>query len=161
MSASALLQNNPHPSEHEIRHALEGNLCRCTGYENIVKAVQYAAAQSNGHGLSQSNGATQTHAAGTMHEETKPESPETPAELEHQCRCREGAPRRGSSDHWCRDCQGAESVTLCVGCWWRAKQCQYPTCLSCGCSSLRGRGCGDGGGRRSLHSPRCTGARRS
>jgi carbon-monoxide dehydrogenase small subunit len=43
MTAADLLQRNPHPSEAEIRHALEGNLCRCTGYQNIVAAVQYAA----------------------------------------------------------------------------------------------------------------------
>jgi carbon-monoxide dehydrogenase small subunit len=38
-----LLRRNPHPTESEIRHGLEGNLCRCTGYQNIVAAVQYAA----------------------------------------------------------------------------------------------------------------------
>jgi carbon-monoxide dehydrogenase small subunit len=43
MSSVDLLSRNPHPSEAEIRHALEGNLCRCTGYHNIVKAVQIAA----------------------------------------------------------------------------------------------------------------------
>jgi len=43
MTAVGLLQDNPNPSENEIRHGLEGNLCRCTGYQNIVKAVQYAA----------------------------------------------------------------------------------------------------------------------
>jgi carbon-monoxide dehydrogenase small subunit len=43
MTSSALLERNPHPSEDEIRHAISGNLCRCTGYMNIVKAVQYAA----------------------------------------------------------------------------------------------------------------------
>ncbi len=43
MSAYDLLQNNPSPSEQEIREGLSGNLCRCTGYHNIVKAVQYAA----------------------------------------------------------------------------------------------------------------------
>ena len=48
MSAYDLLQNNPNPSEEEIRHGLEGNLCRCTGYHNIVKAVQYAAAKMRG-----------------------------------------------------------------------------------------------------------------
>lgn len=42
MTAADLLQHNPHPSEEEIRVALEGNLCRCTGYHNIVKAVEYA-----------------------------------------------------------------------------------------------------------------------
>jgi len=43
MTSSALLAQNPHPTEDEIRHAISGNLCRCTGYMNIVKAVQYAA----------------------------------------------------------------------------------------------------------------------
>ncbi|MCX7740227.1 MAG: (2Fe-2S)-binding protein [Meiothermus sp.] len=43
MAAVDLLNQNPNPSEAEIRHALEGNLCRCTGYHNIIKAVQYAA----------------------------------------------------------------------------------------------------------------------
>ncbi len=46
MSSWQLLQRNPKPSEQEIRHALEGNFCRCTGYDNIVKAVQWAADQS-------------------------------------------------------------------------------------------------------------------
>ena len=44
MSAIDLLNNNPHPSEREIRQGLEGNLCRCTGYHNIVKSIQAAAA---------------------------------------------------------------------------------------------------------------------
>lgn len=43
MAAIDLLNKNPQPSEGEIRHALEGNFCRCTGYHNIVRAVQYAA----------------------------------------------------------------------------------------------------------------------
>ncbi len=43
MSALQLLQRYPNPSEAEIRHQLDGNLCRCTGYHNIVKAIQYAA----------------------------------------------------------------------------------------------------------------------
>ncbi|HZC58369.1 MAG TPA: (2Fe-2S)-binding protein [Chthoniobacterales bacterium] len=43
MSACALLEKNPHPTEQEIRWGISGNLCRCTGYQNIVKAVQYAA----------------------------------------------------------------------------------------------------------------------
>jgi aerobic carbon-monoxide dehydrogenase small subunit len=43
ISACDLLAKNPHPSEAEIRAGLEGNLCRCTGYNNIVKAVQQAA----------------------------------------------------------------------------------------------------------------------
>jgi carbon-monoxide dehydrogenase small subunit len=43
LSSLALLQRNPQPSEEEIRHGISGNLCRCTGYQNIVKAVRYAA----------------------------------------------------------------------------------------------------------------------
>ena len=43
MSSYALLQRNPNPTEEEIRWGISGNLCRCTGYQNIVKAVQYAA----------------------------------------------------------------------------------------------------------------------
>ena len=43
MAAVSLLAESPSPSEDEIRHALEGNLCRCTGYHNIVRAVQAAA----------------------------------------------------------------------------------------------------------------------
>jgi carbon-monoxide dehydrogenase small subunit len=43
MAAFALLEKNPHPSEQEIRWGISGNLCRCTGYQNIVRAVQYAA----------------------------------------------------------------------------------------------------------------------
>jgi carbon-monoxide dehydrogenase small subunit len=48
MSAADLLQNNPEPTEHEIREWLEGNICRCTGYHNIVKAIQAAAATMAG-----------------------------------------------------------------------------------------------------------------
>ena len=47
MSSVGLLKRNPNPSEQEIRHALAGNICRCTGYHNIVKAVQYAAQKSS------------------------------------------------------------------------------------------------------------------
>jgi carbon-monoxide dehydrogenase small subunit len=43
MATVSLLAENPSPSEEEIRHLLEGNLCRCTGYQNIVRAVQAAA----------------------------------------------------------------------------------------------------------------------
>ena len=43
MQSVALLKENPNPSEADVRHNLEGNLCRCTGYQNIVKAVQAAA----------------------------------------------------------------------------------------------------------------------
>lgn len=43
MTAADLLQSNPNPTEHEIREGLEGNICRCTGYHNIVRAIQNAA----------------------------------------------------------------------------------------------------------------------
>jgi carbon-monoxide dehydrogenase small subunit len=45
MTSCALLEHNKNPSEAEIRGAISGNLCRCTGYVNIVKAVQHAAAK--------------------------------------------------------------------------------------------------------------------
>jgi len=45
MASVDLLSRNANPSEAEIRHALEGNLCRCTGYQHIIKAVQYAASR--------------------------------------------------------------------------------------------------------------------
>ena len=47
MQSVDLLKNNPHPTEEEVRLGLEGNLCRCTGYHNIVKAVLYAAEHSS------------------------------------------------------------------------------------------------------------------
>ena len=63
MSSYDLLTHNADPSEAEIRHALEGNLCRCTGYQNIVKAVQYVA--RNG-GLNDVSGrASQEETGGT------------------------------------------------------------------------------------------------
>jgi carbon-monoxide dehydrogenase small subunit len=49
MAAADLLERNPSPSEEEVRKGLEGNLCRCTGYHNIVKAVQLAATGKVGH----------------------------------------------------------------------------------------------------------------
>ena len=45
MAAADLLKNNPKPSEAEVRHHLEGNICRCTGYHNIVKAIMAASGQ--------------------------------------------------------------------------------------------------------------------
>jgi carbon-monoxide dehydrogenase small subunit len=50
MAAAHLLERNPAPSEAEIRVALKGNLCRCTGYQNIVKAVRHAAGTSHAAG---------------------------------------------------------------------------------------------------------------
>ena len=46
--AHRLLKENPNPDEQEIRFGISGNLCRCTGYQNIVRAIQYAAAKING-----------------------------------------------------------------------------------------------------------------
>ena len=46
IAASQIIDRNPNPSREEIRHGLEGNLCRCTGYQHIVEAVEYAARQS-------------------------------------------------------------------------------------------------------------------
>lgn len=48
LAAHDLLNRNPNPSEQEIRHAIEGNLCRCTGYQHIVKSIQYAANKMSG-----------------------------------------------------------------------------------------------------------------
>jgi len=48
IAASQLIDRNPNPSQDEIRHGLEGNLCRCTGYQHIVEAVEYAAAKKAG-----------------------------------------------------------------------------------------------------------------
>ncbi len=49
--AHRLLKENPQPTEDEIRQGISGNLCRCTGYQNIVKAIQYAAAKLSGGSL--------------------------------------------------------------------------------------------------------------
>ena len=48
MSAAGLLAENDNPSEDEIRHGIEGNLCRCTGYHNIVRSIEYAASKMRG-----------------------------------------------------------------------------------------------------------------
>lgn len=48
MACTALLNENPNPSDGEIRHALEGNICRCTGYEMIVNSVRWAAENAGG-----------------------------------------------------------------------------------------------------------------
>lgn len=60
LTSAALLAENPHPTEEEIRWALSGNICRCTGYQNIVKAVQWAAEK--------------------MQSEQAPDAPATPGE---------------------------------------------------------------------------------
>ena len=48
IAATQLIDRNPNPSRDEIRHGLEGNLCRCTGYQHIVEAVEYAAKKASG-----------------------------------------------------------------------------------------------------------------
>lgn len=60
MTAVGILKQNPNPTEEEIREGLEGVLCRCTGYQNIVRAVQYAAAR-----MSESQGQREVAAAGS------------------------------------------------------------------------------------------------
>jgi len=52
MTAVHLLETNPHPTDEEIKHALEGNLCRCTGYVNIVESIKWAAAKMGGENVS-------------------------------------------------------------------------------------------------------------
>jgi carbon-monoxide dehydrogenase small subunit len=56
MASVDLLKDNPSPSDEEIRHGLEGNLCRCTGYQNIVRAVRQASGQQAGNGAGTSAG---------------------------------------------------------------------------------------------------------
>ena len=65
MAAAALLDENPHPSEGDVRHALEGNLCRCTGYHNIVRAVLDAAKGKSAQVATEARGERVT-AAGTQ-----------------------------------------------------------------------------------------------
>lgn len=55
MRAKVLLTENPNPTEDEIRFGIAGNLCRCTGYQNIVRAIQHAAAKLNGHAYSEAD----------------------------------------------------------------------------------------------------------
>ena len=59
MASIDLVNDNPDPTEDEVREGIEGNLCRCTGYQNIVRAVQQAAAEMNGR----TAGATETMGA--------------------------------------------------------------------------------------------------
>ena len=56
MTATSLLAENPNPTEDEVRWALSGNLCRCTGYQNIVKAVLWAAAKQRGEAVETDDG---------------------------------------------------------------------------------------------------------
>jgi carbon-monoxide dehydrogenase small subunit len=56
MASIDLLKENPDPSDEEVREGIEGNLCRCTGYQNIVRAVRQAAAEMNGQTAVESNG---------------------------------------------------------------------------------------------------------
>ncbi len=60
MASIDLVGDNPDPSDEEVREGIEGNLCRCTGYQNIVKAVQQAAAEMRGGSAPAADGATPT-----------------------------------------------------------------------------------------------------
>ena len=64
MQSIDLLGDNPDPSDHEVREGIEGNLCRCTGYQNIVRAVQDAAQKMKPAGSASSSGAPATVAGG-------------------------------------------------------------------------------------------------
>jgi aerobic carbon-monoxide dehydrogenase small subunit len=74
MSAADLLQRNADPSEEEIRKALKGNLCRCTGYQHIVNAVLYAARKGGGTGEAIPGGTLHVH-RGKPGEAPVPEAP--------------------------------------------------------------------------------------
>jgi len=65
MAAADLLRRNPNPSEEDVRHGLEGNLCRCTGYHNIVKAVMTAATDPRPGSIHESPTARETAQGGT------------------------------------------------------------------------------------------------
>jgi carbon-monoxide dehydrogenase small subunit len=56
MAASELLRRNPKPTEEDIRAGIDGNLCRCTGYQHIVKSIQYAARKMSAAGAAQPTG---------------------------------------------------------------------------------------------------------
>jgi carbon-monoxide dehydrogenase small subunit len=73
MAAAALLQENPDPSEDEVRHALEGVLCRCTGYHNIVRAVLDAARGKAAEVATEARGGTTTPAPRQSGVATEPE----------------------------------------------------------------------------------------
>ncbi len=64
MAALDLLKENPSPTEHEIREGIEGNLCRCTGYQNIVSAIQQAAGQNSAQQSSPEEGSTEHSSTG-------------------------------------------------------------------------------------------------
>ena len=64
MASQQLLERNPDPSEDEIRRGIEGNLCRCTGYQNIIKAVQHAARVMRGEEATPSTGQEAVAVAG-------------------------------------------------------------------------------------------------
>ncbi len=62
MTSVAFLKDHPNPTDDDIRHAISGNLCRCTGYVNIVKAVQYAAKKMRDEQATPANTATEAEA---------------------------------------------------------------------------------------------------
>jgi aerobic carbon-monoxide dehydrogenase small subunit len=64
MAAKQLLDRNPDPTEEDIRWALSGNLCRCTGYQNVVKSVLWAAAKLRGQAPAASEAADSGKGAG-------------------------------------------------------------------------------------------------
>jgi aerobic carbon-monoxide dehydrogenase small subunit len=91
MSAAELVRRNPRPSEHEVRHWLEGNLCRCTGYHNIVRAVLAAAAAGAGQGPGASDRSGQGPRASDPSGASEPSGPPAPTSGSAQAAAAGGA----------------------------------------------------------------------
>ena len=92
MSAADLLQRNADPSEAEIRHALKGNLCRCTGYQHIVNAVLYAANRASGQPVNV------VASAATEEKRTAPPGQAPMAEASGEVAAPAGSPQREAID---------------------------------------------------------------
>ena len=101
MASISLLKENPDATEQEIREGLEGNLCRCTGYENIVRAVKYAASQMQGA----------TEGASPMHQGAKPETPELAGEIEHPQRANGQPDKPETVEEWQGENAGVSDET--------------------------------------------------
>ena len=103
MSAADLLQRNPDPSEEEIRHALHGNLCRCTGYQHIVNAVLYAARKTGARELvaAEIAGATPYEQRGGAERAPVAEAASGPASVGP-----EGTPQHEAWDEYYEDIRG-------------------------------------------------------